>query len=168
MPDTAEVAALGLDALAELQALAEQHDALWTPEIPHDDPRYNDRYDERRGAEIDLIERAMTIWAEATGRCAEHLTLGIAYGLAECTWRCRNRAKTGPQCGRHAQSWEHRRDMTRARVESNRKLRIAEDVAGHLRAHGVEVTGWGTEHLSIPLDTARELVAHLARVGDLA
>lgn len=169
MPDTAEVLALGLDALATLQALAAQQDALWTTSdgaIPDLD---RDEHDQRHATEVQLTDQAMHIYAQATGRCADHFTIGITYALTESTRRCRNRAKApGPLCGTHQATWDHRLQVALHRVESNRRLAEAQDVADQLRAHGVEVDGVGTAHLSIPLDTARELIAHLARVGDLA
>lgn len=166
---TATLPPMPQDTMTALLELAERREALWATAIGHDDPDWRERHDQRDLDDVVLTERQVQLYAEATGRCADHLT------YSSTRWDegtpCRNRAKApGHLCGVHQARWDHRAARARHRVESNRRLADTQKVADALRAHDLDATA-GTEHVSISADDARRLLTllgpgRLARAWD--
>lgn len=150
-------------AAALLNQLADQRDALYADAVPDHGEDWREAQDQHSWEEVQLIARQARIYADATGRCAEHLTFHTRWDAGR---PCRNRAKPPAAfCGVHDPGWEHRYHRAQQRVAANARLAETRKVADALRAHDLDAHA-GTDHVTLTADDARRLVADLAELAE--
>lgn len=135
----------------QLEALGERIDALDYPDLEH--PDYHRLEIERQIAVNELLDTTMRLYAEATGRCADHLA---SFLYLDATRVCRNSAKggtVGPVCGTHLTSWEMSRARPHARLAGLTRQAENQVIADRFRVHGIAATV-GAEHLVVPIADA--------------